>query len=313
MMFEPNVNMKMADLVEADYKLLGVLARMGIEGGFGEKSVAELCDENGLDAATFILICRAYSDLSYQPSDEILRHGHVGDVLRYLHQSHDYYINTALVSLASTIEKLIEPCSKPLQKAIWQFFSDYKSELEAHFQTEEDEVIPYVQKLLVGQRTPGFSIDSFEEAHTNVEEKISDLKNIIMKSLPKECDNRLRTTLLTFIYNLREDLLRHTRIEDSIMVPMVRLIEDPRSSRPSTEAENDGSEEREGLSSREKEILVSVAKGLLNKEIADLHNISINTVITHRKNITRKTGIKTVAGLTVYAILNGLIDINSVE
>ena len=94
---------------------------------------------------------------------------------------------------------------------------------------------------------------------------------------------------------------------------MVRLIEDPRSSRPSTEAENDGSEEREGLSSREKEILVSVAKGLLNNEIAYLHNISINTVITHRKNITRKTGIKTVAGLTVYAILNGLIDINSVE
>ena len=58
---------------------------------------------------------------------------------------------------------------------------------------------------------------------------------------------------------------------------------------------------------------MSVAQGLLNKEIADRHNISINTVITHRKNITRKTGIKTVAGLTVYAILNGYVDINSVK
>ncbi len=67
------------------------------------------------------------------------------------------------------------------------------------------------------------------------------------------------------------------------------------------------------LSSREKEILVSVAKGMLNKEIADKYNISIYTVITHRKNITRKTGIKTVAGLTVYALMNNLIDINSVE
>ena len=71
--------------------------------------------------------------------------------------------------------------------------------------------------------------------------------------------------------------------------------------------------EGEELSAREKEILICVAKGMLNKEIADLYNISIYTVITHRKNITRKTGIKTVAGLTVYALLNNLIDMNSVE
>lgn len=71
--------------------------------------------------------------------------------------------------------------------------------------------------------------------------------------------------------------------------------------------------EGDELSSREKEILVSVAKGMLNKEIADKYNISIYTVITHRKNITRKTGIKTVAGLTVYALMNNLIDISSVE
>lgn len=67
------------------------------------------------------------------------------------------------------------------------------------------------------------------------------------------------------------------------------------------------------LSAREKEILVCVAKGMLNKEIADQCNLSIHTVITHRKNITRKTGIKTVAGLTVYALLNNLIDSNSID
>lgn len=71
--------------------------------------------------------------------------------------------------------------------------------------------------------------------------------------------------------------------------------------------------EGEELSSREKEILVCVAKGMLNKEIADQFNISIYTVITHRKNITRKTGIKTVAGLTVYALLNNLIDVGDFE
>ena len=67
------------------------------------------------------------------------------------------------------------------------------------------------------------------------------------------------------------------------------------------------------LSERENEILTSVAKGMTNKEIADLHNISIHTVISHRKNITRKTGIKTVSGLTVYALLNNLIDQSDIE
>ena len=62
------------------------------------------------------------------------------------------------------------------------------------------------------------------------------------------------------------------------------------------------------LSKRETDVLVAIAKGMMNKEIADQMNISIHTVISHRKNITRKTGIKSVSGLTVYALLNNLID-----
>ena len=89
------------------------------------------------------------------------------------------------------------------------------------------------------------------------------------------------------------------------IIRKVRAALEDRSETPRTEGEE--------LSQREKEILICVAKGMLNKEIADLYNISIYTVITHRKNITRKTGIKTVAGLTVYALLNNLIDMTSVE
>ena len=62
------------------------------------------------------------------------------------------------------------------------------------------------------------------------------------------------------------------------------------------------------LSERERDVLVLVAKGMANKEIADKLNISIHTVMSHRKNIAHKTGIKSVAGLTVYALLNNLLD-----
>ena len=78
--------------------------------------------------------------------------------------------------------------------------------------------------------------------------------------------------------------------------------------------DNDKQEKTEDveLSKREIDVLVAVAKGMMNKEIADQMNISIHTVISHRKNITRKTGIKSVSGLTVYALLNNLIDENEV-
>ncbi len=62
------------------------------------------------------------------------------------------------------------------------------------------------------------------------------------------------------------------------------------------------------LSERERDVLILVAKGMANKEIAEALNISIHTVMSHRKNITHKTGIKSVAGLTVYALLNNLLD-----
>lgn len=73
---------------------------------------------------------------------------------------------------------------------------------------------------------------------------------------------------------------------------------------PSERSHNDSHE----LSERECDVLILVAKGLTNKEIASTLNISPHTVISHRKNIVHKTGIRSVAGLTVYAVLNKLID-----
>ena len=62
------------------------------------------------------------------------------------------------------------------------------------------------------------------------------------------------------------------------------------------------------LSAREIEVLVLITKGLINKEIADKLNIGLTTVITHRKNITEKLGIKSVSGLTIYAVMNGYVE-----
>lgn len=69
-------------------------------------------------------------------------------------------------------------------------------------------------------------------------------------------------------------------------------------------------ENSDGLTARETEVLTLVAQGLLNKEIADQLGISLHTVISHRKNIASKLGIKTVSGFTMYAAMNGLISMS---
>jgi regulator of cell morphogenesis and NO signaling len=77
--------------------------------------------------------------------------------------------------------------------------------------------------------------------------------------------------------------------------------------------ENDLSSNDEQLSEREREIVVCVAKGMANKEIADHLCISVNTVTTHRRNIARKLSIHSSAGITIYAIVNKLVTLDEVN
>ena len=94
--------------------------------------------------------------------------------------------------------------------------------------------------------------------------------------------------------------------QETIIEQLQQLFTSDSSSNTTTENNKD-------LSSREVDVLQLIVKGITNKEIADKLNISLNTVLTHRKNITAKLGIKTVSGLTFYAIMNGIISGDDIE
>ena len=299
------IDTRVSDILDTDPGLLDVFSRLEVALGFGESTLDEVCTRHGLDALTVCLICNVYSFDSYNPDPGTIARGHVTDVIRYLKNSHRHYRTSELVELEDAVRRLIAPFDPAHQKVIRRFFSEYKQELEKHFSYEEGEVFSYIQALLFGRDTRGYSIGTFEANHGNVDEKLSDLKNLVMKTLPPEGDDEDRIALLRMLYRLQRDLACHTAVEDRILTPMVRYLEHPQAFRTQ---DIHAPSERNELTEREKEILVCVARGMLNKEIADKYNISIYTVISHRKNITRKTGIKTVAGLTVYALLNGLID-----
>ena len=301
----PTPSMKMAELMNVSPALPGVLTRLGIPFGFGDETVEEVCRRQDIDPETFLLVCSVHAYGALPPKDRI-RKADLKDVLKYLRRSHTYYMDVAMEELTAALVNLTEPCDERHRNIIRKFFNEYKEELFKHLEYEENTVFPQAEAALGhGRSTP----DDYQENHSHVEEKLEDLKNLLMKYMPPVCGQQDIYRALSLISTLQEDLAKHILVEDGILVPIVNH-------RMHTDLESrfdTPGEKGEELSAREKEILVCVAKGLLNKEIADAENISIHTVITHRKNITRKTGIKTVAGLTVYALLNNLIDINTIE
>lgn len=117
--------------------------------------------------------------------------------------------------------------------------------------------------------------------------------------------------VIALVYNMIDERLYQSydaiiRINDS-----ESKIEEVLSSCLNKEKDKNGDQEE--LSDREKEILISIVKGMSNKEIAEYHSISIHTVVTHRRNIGRKLEIHSVSGLTIYAILNKLVDIKEIK
>ena len=217
--------MKMADLMDIDFSLLGVLSRMGLSFGFGEETVEEVCRKANLDPETFLLICRVYAFDGYTPTQDALARIDLKDIVKYLHLSHAYYMDVALKALADTLERMIQPCDTKLQKIIWRFFSDYKDELAKHFAYEEDLVFPHVMAVLSRQGDDAFTMGEYEENHSNVEEKLDDLKSLVMRYMPPQCDQQDIYKALFYIFALEKDLEKHTLIEDDILVPVVGRME----------------------------------------------------------------------------------------
>ena len=106
-------------------------------------------------------------------------------------------------------------------------------------------------------------------------------------------------------------------MEERIFIPAIRNLEKKSRQRGVTanitNMLNNTTSDSAQLSERERDVVIGVVQGMSNKEIADHLFISVNTVITHRRNIARKLQIHSAAGLTIYAIVNNLVDISSVK
>ena len=221
-------NMKLADLLESDYRLLSIVSRLDIPFGFGETTVGEMCRRHGLSAQLFLLICRIYSsDGGCEHASDYLNVDDLTDLMNYLHRSHLYYSENVIPRLGRKIGEMMDACDAIHRKILNTFYSDYRGEVANHFDYEEQTVFPYIRALLDG-KTPdrhGYSIEKFEADHSDIDAKLCDLKSIIIKYLPDSCPAEVRYEVLFDIFRFEEDLSRHTEIENRVLIPLVEKLE----------------------------------------------------------------------------------------
>ena len=308
---------QMITLIGDNYDLLQALGSFGISLGFGDKTVKETCEANHVDTHTFLAVVNyAINGIGVDEDDELIS---VPTLLHYLQASHDYFIDFQLPYIRRELEESLDR-NNSLAALIMRLYDEYAREIRSHMNYEQQTLFPYVETLLGGHPASDYNVETFSKHHSAADKKLRELKLLIIKYLPQDgLHNNQLTATLHDIYENEVWLRQHAEVEDHIFVPAIRRLEQIVKQNDVTKNISDMvfksaiGQNSEALSDREKDVIISLVQGLSNKEIADHLCISTNTVITHRRNIARKLQIHSPAGLTIYAIINGLVDISAVK
>lgn len=312
----------MSDIICDNDSLLQVMSRFGLPLGFGDRSIEEVCKINQVDCHTFLSVAN-FINRGHSRTHANIEHLSVQSLMVYLKNAHHYFLDFQLPNIRRKLLEAID-CSidNEITFLILKFFDVYVHEVYKHMNYEDMNVFTYVEHLLVGKKDEYYCIDMFVRHHDHIDEKLTELKNSIIKYYPANKNPYLMNAVLFDIYNCERDLASHNKIENCLFVPAVLQLEQEVKDHAVVKVEEKEipielpmvkEESKDDLSQREREIIACVVKGMSNKEIAGHLFISIHTVITHRRNIARKLQIHSPTLLTIYAIINKLVDISEVK
>lgn len=305
---------KMSDIICDEPSLLQMMSRFGIPLGVGERTVKEVCETNNVDTVTFLAVAN-FMKYGKDVVDQYVEKVSVSALVTYLGKAHNYYLDFQLPNIRRKLLEAID-CSQQNEVAylILKFYDEYMAEVRRHMQHENMRIFTYVNQLLEGHRRADFEIAQFSRSHSGIDKKMQELKNIIIKYYTPTDSVDLLNNVLFDIFNCETDLHQHCEVEDELFVPAVQLLEAKVVVEGGkSEKETASAAQQEVLSEREREIVGCIVRGMTNKEIADNLFISVNTVLTHRKNISRKLNIHSVSGLTIYAIVNKLVNVGDIH
>ncbi len=307
----------MIDVISEDYRMLQLISRFGITLGFGEQSVAQACRKAGVDVQTFLTVVNYIKAGNHVHVGELAEHIKLPSLVQYLRNSHSYFLEHRLPEVRRKLLGALDmTVNNQIAMLILKFYDECAQEVSLHMEYENQRVFPHVE-LLLQDKLPEESFYSVSRHHLgnhrNIEKSITELKDTIIKYYPSDSNGHQLNDVLMDIYMMEEDLMAHCKLEDSLLTECVQALEAEVQERGGEPAEAEVRDMTDSISEREREVIRLVAMGLSNKEIADRMFISVNTVMTHRRNIARKTGIHAAAGITIYAIVNGIIKVEDVK
>ena len=212
---------RMCDLVCDRYAVLQVMSRFGIALGFGDKTIAEVCAESRVDAATFLAVVNML--MNFGNGAELAGEVSVRSLTDYLHNSHGYFLDFRLPAIRRKLIEAVDCALSDVSFAIMRFFDEYAAEVQRHMSYEEQTVFPYVESLLSGEKNTAYSIDIFRRQHDQIDIKLRELKNIIIKYYPSGSSNELNGVLFD-IFNCEHELASHNAVEDELFIPAVERL-----------------------------------------------------------------------------------------
>ncbi len=301
---------KMREIIVDNNLLLMVISRFGIAFGFGDRSIRETCEANNVDIDTFLAVANFISGKNYKDYPISLP-----SLMEYLKRAHTSVLEFSLPTIR---RKLIEAINyvdtNDVSFLLMKFYDDYVGEVRRHMEHENDRIFPYVEKLLGGTADPDFIISRYSVSHSPMASKLKELKDIFIYHYHQRDNDTLSSALYDIIVCER-DLMSHFEVENNLFLPEVERLENTLMANVAdtvVDPEEEHDPQLEVLSEREKEIVRYVALGMSNKEIADRLYLSVHTVTTHRRNLSSKLDIHSPAGLTIFAILHNLVDLNDI-
>lgn len=211
---------KMSDLICENYNLLLVMSRFGLSLGFGDQTVKQVCDRQGVHTDTFLAVVNFMDEECCLPED----YHHlisIDALIDYLRQAHAYFLDFNLPAIRRKLIDAIDCSQDNVAFLILKFYDEYVNEVRAHMEYENDIVFKYVDALLKGGDTGRYSISDFAARHNQIEVKLTELKNIIVKYYPAKTNNNLLNSVLFDIYSCEKDLSSHCRVEDYVFVPLI--------------------------------------------------------------------------------------------
>ncbi|MHC1774727.1 MAG: hypothetical protein AB9834_04865 [Lentimicrobium sp.] len=223
-------DIRIADLIFENPYLLLLLEHFDLDLVMHDKTVSQICSENGINEKIFISFANLYNGFSLSGSGSFEKE-HIEAIIRFLNNSHHYFKHDKYPEIQNYIKKLYEKNPTAEIKMIGKFFDDYFTEVTEHLDYEETVAFPYFHSLLLYKSSNSvdqnnrFSGAEYLEHHTDIESKLTDLKNLLIRHISLKNDPVNRRKLLFSLIELEFVLNIHSFIEENILIPLVIELE----------------------------------------------------------------------------------------